>query len=375
MHTKMKIKILAFSPYPPCPGGGTKATYEIFKRLNPEFNIDLVTYQKELNKLNFVNIYHFNIPNGESILRGFRYITFGLIKSSFLCLKNKYNLIYVKNLTSPGIIGYLISKIFNIPLVVHTSGPDVEDIELLSRTYGSFSKFYQKLIRFFVRRQLISAKVIIANAKRDQEAVKSICEKNSKLIYNGVDFDLFNPSKGNLRKELGFTIKDRVCIFVGRAAKEKNIETILYAAEKLKNLKFLFVGPETKDLEKFGKIGENIIAIGNQKETSKYYLSADIFILPSYGEGTSNALLEALSCGLPVVAYPAGATPYLIKENINGFVVNNKERFIEKIDLLAKNKKLRNNISKNNRKFILENFDWNKTSKEVEEVFRSVTKK
>jgi len=74
------MRILAFSPYPPGEGGGSKATYEIFKRISKDNEIRLITYQKEESKIENVSVYHFNLNQKTSINKGFKYITKGIKK-------------------------------------------------------------------------------------------------------------------------------------------------------------------------------------------------------------------------------------------------------------------------------------------------------
>ena len=82
------------------------------------------------------------------------------------------------------------------------------------------------------------------------------------------------------------------------------------------------------------------------------YQAADIFVLPSYREGLPLTLFEAMAADLPVVASPVNGIPYEMKEPENGYLVTygNNKGFEDKIIKLLDDKKLRNKISKNNKK-------------------------
>ena len=83
-------------------------------------------------------------------------------------------------------------------------------------------------------------------------------------------------------------------------------------------------GPERSNLEALAGtlgIGESIRFTGEQGEVLPYYHAADLFALPSRTEGLSNALLEAMACGLPVVVSRTGGARDLVQDGHNGLFV------------------------------------------------------
>jgi glycosyltransferase involved in cell wall biosynthesis len=71
---------------------------------------------------------------------------------------------------------------------------------------------------------------------------------------------------------------------------------------------------------------ERVILRDWTKDIRDYYRASDIFVLPSHGEGMSNALLEAMACGLAVVATRVGAAPEMIRDGIDGLLVEPGDR-------------------------------------------------
>jgi len=103
-------------------------------------------------------------------------------------------------------------------------------------------------------------------------------------------------------------------------------------------------------------------------EMPRIYNNADIFVLPSLAEGSPKVLLEAMSCGLPVIASNIPEIKEIIDNNVDGFLVDSRPDAIRaKILEVYKNKKLLEKISKNARKKILREFDLEKLlSKEID---------
>jgi len=230
------------------------------------------------------------------------------------------------------------------------------------------------LLTHYRKKILKNSSFIIANCKTDEAAIRKIAKnKETETIYNGVDHNRYKPNPKNrraVRKELNIKEEDIAIIYTGRAAKEKNLEIILKLSGELKKLKSIFIGPTLDELKRIGNVNENCIALGKIRDVERYLQAADIFVLPSLGEGLSNSMLEAMSTGLPVIVYPAGDARFIIKNGENGFLANNYESLKEKIGVLCKDKMLRKRIGQNSRRFIIKNFDWEKCAKKILRVMK-----
>jgi glycosyltransferase involved in cell wall biosynthesis len=132
------------------------------------------------------------------------------------------------------------------------------------------------------------------------------------VIPNGVDPDKYSPGLSKLKSELG---AQRIFVYQGRVAIEKNIESLLRAwkhAEMAPESKLVIVGsgPLTPSLmstyaEESGVIWMGFVA--SEQERIQILRGSDVFILPSLVEGLSLSLLEAMACGVACVATDAGA--------------------------------------------------------------------
>jgi len=97
------------------------------------------------------------------------------------------------------------------------------------------------------------------------------------------------------------------------------------------------------------------------------YHKADIVCFPSYHEGLPKALLEAASCGLPIVSYDVSGCREVVQDTVNGFLVPFKDRdalFIAILKLLE-DSKLRGAMGRKGRKMILKNFTQEKIATET----------
>lgn len=150
--------------------------------------------------------------------------------------------------------------------------------------------------------------VIYVSKKSFDEASKIGLQDNQKyrILPNGFDSTRFHPiPKETCRDELGWNRRDFVLCFVGAFEEHKGpcrvLEAVRMANKATKNndIKICFVGRGTQKL-----VGEDIIFCNSvdHDKIPTYLCASDIFILPSTMEGCSNAVIEALGCGLPIIA-------------------------------------------------------------------------
>ena len=363
------MKILAFSAYPPMPGGGAKATFEIFKRMSSHNPTYVVTYQKNVVDLDNVHVYHFCLSMKTSFFKGALFILMSSIVGVFLGFVKKVDVIYSKNLVSVGISGYMVSKVLRKPYVIHTSGPDIQNPALHADSHSIFGRYYSRIVRLFTKIELKHAHQIVANCREDANKIHLFGFKDkTQVIYNGIDHERFQPNSNireRMRRELRIRQDDFVICYCGSTLGIKNLGVLLQIAAKFNHFKFLFIGPVEQDLEKFGRISSNCICTGQVKNTENYYQTSDVYMSPTLGEGLSNALLEAMACGLAVISYPAGDAPLIISERENGFLVDSVETASKRIRELHDDLELRTRLGINSRKTIVNNFNWDKTAKEL----------
>lgn len=182
----------------------------------------------------------------------------------------------------------------------------------------------------------------------------------SKPISNGINLKIFKPStepKKVYKKSFGLPDKP-IILYLGRVNKEKRLDVLLRTVpEVLKenNVIFLLAGEGNamkmlKKLSKSLEIEKNIIFYGRvpEEQKVKMYQLADLFAISSPAELQSIVTLEAVSCGLPVVACNVCALPELVHDDENGYLFpeNDSLKMAEKIIKILKNPDLKTKMGK-----------------------------
>ena len=105
----------------------------------------------------------------------------------------------------------------------------------------------------------------------------------------------------------------------------------------------------------------------DEENLIKEYRSSDVFINPSLNEGMPNAVLEAMACALPCVVTDVEGNNELIKDGVNGLVVEakNPQALSDALKKLIDNSALRKDMGERGRGIAVNNFTWNKTAKNI----------
>jgi teichuronic acid biosynthesis glycosyltransferase TuaC len=204
------------------------------------------------------------------------------------------------------------------------------------------------------------------------------------VIYNGVDTDLFRPAnKNQSRKKLGLPNNRKIVLSVRRLVYKNGLDTLIESVPKVaqKHPDVLFVvagkGPSRKLVEDRIKelgISQNIKLAGfvPDEQLPLYYDAADIFMLPSAsGEGLPLVLLEAMACGVPVIATKVGGTPEIVNHMKNGVLVPpiDTEAMAEATSKLLSEEKLRTTIGEEARRNVENRFTWTENVRQLQEVY------
>lgn len=194
----------------------------------------------------------------------------------------------------------------------------------------------------------------------------------------GIDIDKFfipNFDKKSKRKELGVPDDGVVIISIGELNKNKNHEIIVKALSKIKdnNIHYIIAGKGEKKeyLEDLAvSLGVNLHLIGYRMDIIELLNASDIFAFPSYREGLSLSLMEAMASGLPCIGLNIRGNNDLIRNGENGYLVaeNDAEQYVGVIKALLKSRRNCETMG-DNAKSSLKPFSKNNVYKEMYSIY------
>ncbi|PIV18617.1 MAG: hypothetical protein COS41_03810 [Elusimicrobia bacterium CG03_land_8_20_14_0_80_50_18] len=252
--------------------------------------------------------------------------SFGFFFSSlsFLILNRvKYDLIHIHLATSAALAAVLSGVILGKSCVVKFAGAgDTGDLGTSrGKLLGRLKLYILKSSRaLFTAPSDEVASELLGAGFNASSVVK---------ISNGVDCSYYSPlppdKRELLRKEMGWRGK-KVFLFAGRLEEPKDIAFFLNVWSASADDRGLFViagsGSQEKALKTLvdEKQIKNVVFAGKRGDILSFYRAADYFVLPSHAEGLSNALLEAMSCGLTVIASDIAANREIIEDGKDGLI-------------------------------------------------------
>lgn len=242
------------------------------------------------------------------------------------------------------------------------------------RAYGSvFQNLHRQTDLYWFTKAAITASTGITAVSRfiaDLAKKELKIEKDIRVIYNGVDENLFTPPRE--RKNPSGLIK---VLFSGNLKSCKGIQWLLPIIEKLdQNITVQY----TSGLQSKKKLADHprLECLGSvpHKDMPALYRQADILLFPTVREGFGLAVAEAMACGLPVVASDCSSLPELIDHGRGGFLcpVGNVESFASSIQRLAEDSQLRKEMGLYNRIKIEKNFRLNSMAIAYQRYFEEI---
>jgi len=192
---------------------------------------------------------------------------------------------------------------------------------ILNRTFAWFTEWM--VAAYFVNSQAIRSDLID----------HGISPKKVSVIYNGISPSFFEPPRQDsvtMREQLGIPAASFVILHIGSmSSPQKAQDVVLKAVAQtpgLNDAAVVFVG-DGHLLARFRASAEELqlshrtFFVGNRSDVRELLHAADVFAFPSRWEGMPNAVLEAMACGVPIVATPAGGIPEILRDGQTGLLV------------------------------------------------------
>lgn len=211
-------------------------------------------------------------------------------------------------------------------------------------------------------------------------------ESKVAVIPNGVDTDRFHPDSDarlSVRRELGLPDHAKLIGIVAALRPEKNHALFLEVARKIAvgfpSAYFVVVGdgPERPSIDR--KIDDlalrdRVFLLGTRSDTQRLVAALDIFALTSHNEASPVSILEALSCGVPVISTRVGSVSESVMDDWNGYTVDpgDADAFAHKMSTLLNAPELAASFGSNGRDHVVSRFSLDTMVKGYEELIANV---
>ena len=298
--------------------------------------------------------------------------------------KREYDLVHYHGLFSHCFYyGILLGKAIGLPSLIKLSLVGFDDPVSVENSFFGSAK---------IRILNTTAGVIAISPSMSSEIKKSSLEVPVFEVPNGVDTGYFKPCREKERKKIEMGLGGlKVVSFVGGINPRKGLLTLIGAwklvVDKADNSILLIIGPWDKNpvykayyyglkkqIAKYN-IEKSVRFLGQIDNVKDYLQASDLFVFPTKQEGLPNALLEALSCGVPsVVSFIPGITDALIVHGENGYLVDNLEdanTFCKHISRLLSEKSIRTSFGETARNSILY-MDINETANKYIAIYEKI---
>lgn len=316
----MRILMLNYE-FPPLGGGAANACYYLLKELanNTNYEVDLITSSVDRFKVEEfsekISIHYLDIKKRGSLqsqtskdLLTYSWKAYWYAKK--IIKKSDYNFIHAFFGIPCGFIAMKLS----LPYIVSLRGSDVPFHN------EKFAKLDRLIFKRLSKKIWQKSGAVVSNSEglKKTAQITSPSQKIS-VIYNGVNTDEFAPPT---KRQDGARIN---LISTGRLSKIKGYKYLIEALSDMNDFKLTLVGDgdlkmELQELSR--RLNVDVQFAGNVEHSKilNYLQEADIFVLSSLNEGMSNSVLEAMACGLPIIATNVGGSKELVSEN--GIIVN-----------------------------------------------------
>lgn len=226
--------------------------------------------------------------------------------------------------------------------------------------------------------------VCISDAEKESALREKIC-KSSKLqvIYNGIDLEEIEKTTPMSRDQLGIPKDAFVVGMVGRLSKQKAPDTFVKAAklikEKIPNAFFLMVGDgelrdQVESLSNQYDLGSSFLITGWVDNPAAYMKIMNVGMLLSRWEGFGLVLPEYMACGIPIVATNVDAIPNIVKDGVNGMLVDKDDyhKAADAVDRLFKQPDLKSSLVKVESNIVKTKFDGQRVAQNSEQLYKEL---
>jgi glycosyltransferase involved in cell wall biosynthesis len=269
-------------------------------------------------------------------LRGRGDILWGIARLPALLRREGADVVHT-HLFSANIIGRLAARAVRLPVVSSLHDADYEPAVLqgnpgLTPWKQGLLQHADRLAAWVSRANLVAVSEYVADSARRRLVLGA---SRVEVVYNGVDTSIFHPNvkdeRRRVREALGLSASTRVVISIGRMIPTKGQGTLLEAVRLLLDRAIdvhVLLAGEGQWRSRYEALARDLglqgraIFLGDRADIPVLIGAADVLALPSLHEGFGLALIEALACGVPVVASRTGPMPELVRDGETGLLID-----------------------------------------------------
>jgi glycosyltransferase involved in cell wall biosynthesis len=306
---------------------------------------------------------------------------FIFLRSFYMIKREKIELVHCQGFLS-GILGYFLKKFAKTPYVITIQSADFSVYHPRANI-----KPIKWIYKFIEKRIFQNAVKCHGVSNYLREHFKKHGIKDAVVVPNGVDQKEFKPDikKKTTRKELGIDTGNLIVACGSRLEHKNGTHDVITAASYLKkrinDFKIVVIGdgPDRRKLEKMikkFKLEDKVCLLGYvlHPELPKYMAAADIFVRPSLAEGFGIIFIEAMACEVPVIGTPVGGIVDFLHDKKTGLFCEpgNPKSIAEKIEILIRDKKLRDKLIKSAKQMVGEVYNWDKISERLGRIYKEI---
>ena len=281
-----------------------------------------------------------------------------------------------------GRIAALLAGDARPPIVVHTFHGHV-----LRGYFGRTMTFGFRTLERWLARTTTSLVAVSPEVRDDLVALHVAPASKFTVVRLGIDLAHRIASDGAQRRETRrqMGLRDDVFVvgWVGRMTAVKNTDSLVRALQALVDLgvdaRLLLVGdgPDRDHLERYAHelgVMKRCLFLGYQEDVARFYDAIDALVLPSVNEGTPVSVIEALAAERPAVATRVGGTPDIIRDGIDGFLVDPADpgELAERLAELARDATRRAAMGAAGRARVLERYAVSRLIDDIDRLYREL---
>jgi glycosyltransferase involved in cell wall biosynthesis len=281
-----------------------------------------------------------------------------------------------------GRIAALLARDARPPIVVHTFHGHV-----LRGYFGRIMTFGFRTLERWLARTTTSLIAVSPEVRDDLVALHVAPASKFAVVRLGIDLGdrvaNDDAQRRETRRQMGLREDAFVVGWVGRMTAVKRTESVVQALQGLveRDVDAFVVlvgdGPDRAHLERYAhELGviKRCLFLGYQEEVARFYDAIDVLLLPSINEGTPVSVMEALAAGRPVVATRVGGVPDVVRDGVDGFLVDPDapDALAERLAELAADPQRRAQMGEAGRARVLERYAVERLVDDVDRLYRTL---